>query len=164
MKHITSSITLPCTKQQKRGSLFLAGSCLDPSPAGMVIPAHPQGEVMSPLCCSPFAPSNTLGSANAFLISFSGELPHPGIEPRSPALQEDSLLTKPPGKPPIIRRRTQTGKRTGDYTKAALDSQMLPSPEPGAATDHTATLQCNQDPQRLFPPRNQIEGQRSSRG
>ena len=93
-----------------------------------------------------------------------GDLPHPGIEPRSPALQEDSLLTKPPGKPPIIRRRTQTGKRTGDYTKAALDSQMLPSPEPGAATDHTATLQCNQDPQRLFPPRNQIEGQRSSRG
>ena len=32
-------------------------------------------------------------------ISFSGNLPHPGIEPGSPALQADSLPTKPPGKP-----------------------------------------------------------------
>ena len=30
-------------------------------------------------------------------ISFSS--PNPGIEPRSPALQEDSLLSEPPGKP-----------------------------------------------------------------
>ena len=28
-----------------------------------------------------------------------GGLPNPGIEPRSPILQVDSLLTKPPGKP-----------------------------------------------------------------
>ena len=28
-----------------------------------------------------------------------GSLPDPGIEPRSPALQEDSLLSGPPGKP-----------------------------------------------------------------
>ena len=28
-----------------------------------------------------------------------GDLPNPGIEPRSPALQEDSLLSEPPGKP-----------------------------------------------------------------
>ena len=27
-----------------------------------------------------------------------GDLPNPGIEPRSPALQVDSLLPKPPGK------------------------------------------------------------------
>ena len=27
-----------------------------------------------------------------------GDLPSPGIEPRSPTLQEDSLLTEPPGK------------------------------------------------------------------
>ena len=31
-----------------------------------------------------------------------GDLPEPGIKPRSPALQVDSLLTKPPGKAPII--------------------------------------------------------------
>ena len=27
-----------------------------------------------------------------------GNLPHPGIEPRSPALQADSLSSEPPGK------------------------------------------------------------------
>ena len=29
----------------------------------------------------------------------SGDLPNPGIEPRSPKLQTDSLLPEPPGKP-----------------------------------------------------------------
>ena len=29
---------------------------------------------------------------------FSGDLPNPGIEPRSPALQVDSLPAQPPGK------------------------------------------------------------------
>ena len=28
-----------------------------------------------------------------------GDLPHPGMEPRSPALQADSLPSEPPGKP-----------------------------------------------------------------
>ena len=32
---------------------------------------------------------------------FSGDLPDPGIEPRSPALQADSLLSEPLGKPVI---------------------------------------------------------------
>ena len=31
-----------------------------------------------------------------------GDLPNPGIEPRSPALQVDSLLVEPPGKPKNI--------------------------------------------------------------
>ena len=30
-----------------------------------------------------------------------GDLPKPGIEPMSPALQADTLPTEPPGKPPI---------------------------------------------------------------
>ena len=30
---------------------------------------------------------------------FPGDLPDPGIEPRSPALQADSLPSEPPGKP-----------------------------------------------------------------
>ena len=32
-------------------------------------------------------------------ISSSGDLPNPGIKPKSPALQADSLPTEPPGKP-----------------------------------------------------------------
>ena len=31
-----------------------------------------------------------------------GDLPNPGIEPRSPALQADDLLSEPPGKPSLI--------------------------------------------------------------
>ena len=33
------------------------------------------------------------------VIKPSGDLSNPGIEPRSPALQVDSLLSEPPGKP-----------------------------------------------------------------
>ena len=32
-------------------------------------------------------------------FSSPGDLPHPGIKPRCPALQADSLLFEPPGKP-----------------------------------------------------------------
>ena len=32
-----------------------------------------------------------------------GDLPNPGIEPRSPALQEDTLPAEPPGKPQLIQ-------------------------------------------------------------
>ena len=31
-------------------------------------------------------------------VPFSGVLPNPGVEPRSPALQADSLSAEPPGK------------------------------------------------------------------
>ena len=33
---------------------------------------------------------------------FSGDLPNPGIEPRSPALQVDSLPAEPQGKPNFL--------------------------------------------------------------
>ena len=36
---------------------------------------------------------------SGFSFPFPGNLPHPGIEPRSPALQEDSFPSGPPGKP-----------------------------------------------------------------
>ena len=35
----------------------------------------------------------------------SGDLPNPGIESRSPALQGDSSLSEPPGKPPVIDKK-----------------------------------------------------------
>jgi len=37
---------------------------------------------------------------SGLLFLFPWDLPHPGIEPRSPALQVDSLLTEPPKKRP----------------------------------------------------------------
>ena len=33
-----------------------------------------------------------------------GDLPNPGIEPRSPAFQADALTSEPPGKPSFITR------------------------------------------------------------
>ena len=36
---------------------------------------------------------------------FPGDLPNPGIEARSPALQADSLLSEPPGKPIYFLKR-----------------------------------------------------------
>ena len=39
---------------------------------------------------------------SAQLFSPPGDLPNPGIEPRSPALQVDSLPAEPPGKPKNI--------------------------------------------------------------
>ena len=60
-----------------------------------------------PTLCSPidFSPpgSSIRGVFQARILeciatSFSGDLPNPGIEPGSFALQADSLLSEPPGK------------------------------------------------------------------
>ena len=48
-----------------------------------------------------------------------GDLPNPGIEPRDPTLQADSLLSEPAGKPEVLRNPSgnseellQRGKRS----------------------------------------------------
>ena len=38
-----------------------------------------------------------------YLFPSPGDLPNPGIQPRSPALQADSLSSEPPGKPKNTR-------------------------------------------------------------
>ena len=45
-------------------------------------------------------PGKNTGVGCHFLLQ--GNLSHLGIEPRSPALQEDSIPPEPPGKPPIL--------------------------------------------------------------
>ena len=47
-------------------------------------------------------------------MSFSRDLPNPGIEPRSLALQADSLPAKPPGKPRLYQ-----------YSRTSDNSQMV---------------------------------------
>ena len=39
---------------------------------------------------------------SGLLFPSPGDLPDPGIEPRSPALQADALPSEPPGKPKIV--------------------------------------------------------------
>ena len=41
---------------------------------------------------------------------FSRGSPNPGVEPRSSALQADSLLSRPPGKPISLVSKLYTGK------------------------------------------------------
>ena len=50
-----------------------------------------------------------------------GDLPDPGIEPRSPALQTDALLSEPPGKPiciHIYREREGEGEKRDRETES----------------------------------------------
>jgi len=49
---------------------------------------------------------------NGYPFPSPGDLPDPGIKPRSPALQADSLLSEPPGK-------------SRDYIKPVLYSKEL---------------------------------------
>ena len=45
------------------------------------------------------SPGNNTGMSHHFLLQ--GDLPDSGIEPGFPALQAESLLSEPPGKPQI---------------------------------------------------------------
>ena len=71
-------------------------------------PADGEGQG-SLACCSPWGDeeldtteplnNNNLSSEHLLLpFPSPGDLPNPGIEPRSPVMQEDSLPAEPPGK------------------------------------------------------------------
>ena len=67
----------------------------------MCLIAHLCPTLCDPVDCSPPG-SYVHGILQARIldwvaISFSGDLPNAGIEPRSPTLQLDSLLSEPPG-------------------------------------------------------------------
>ena len=75
-----------------------------------------------PVDCSPLG-SSVHGIFQARLldwvaISSPGDLPNPGIEPRSPALQADALTSEPPGTAKTylmykeLRKRKQRNERT----------------------------------------------------
>ena len=58
---------------------------------------RPHGLQPARLFCPWGSPGKSTGVGCHFL--FRGNLPNPGIEPKSPALQEDSLPSEQPGKP-----------------------------------------------------------------
>ena len=51
-----------------------------------------------------------------------GDLPDPGIKPRSPSLQADALLSEPPGKPKYMQR---TSREMPGWVKHKLESRLL---------------------------------------
>jgi len=50
-----------------------------------------------------------------------GDLPNPGIKPRSPALQADSLSSQPPGKPLIVFSSPQGSHMPYDPPRDKMD-------------------------------------------
>ena len=69
--------------------------------------------LLDPMDCSPPC-SSVHGILQARILewvvtSSPGDLPEPGIKPRSPALQADSLPAEPPGKPQIFLRNQAYG-------------------------------------------------------
>ena len=60
-----------------------------------------------------------------------GDLPNPGIEPRSPTLQADSLLSEPPGKPKISSlkfpnfKEQSHGASLGDHEEKEDKDQIV---------------------------------------
>ena len=66
-------------------------------------------------------------------------LPDPGIEPRSPVLQADSLLSEPPGKPYFSHKYLKHKKQAQETNKTVFNllvqhrekySTVLPAPSP----------------------------------
>ena len=68
-----------------------------------------------------------------------GDLPNPGIEPRSPALQADTLLSEPPGKSSILRGESKYSSvppgRAGSHLGSVITNrteESFDSPTPRA--------------------------------
>ena len=60
-----------------------------------------------------------------------GDLPNPGIEPRSPALQVDSLLSEPPEKPMPMPSPGDLPDPGIELVFPALQAGSLPAELPG---------------------------------
>ena len=67
---------------------------------------------------------------SGLLFPSPGDLPDPGIKPRSPALQVDSLATEPPGKPSLTLAKTLAKyepQKASATSRAAVQAQTLHS-------------------------------------
>ena len=68
---------------------------------------------------------------SGLLCSPPRDVPNPGIGPRSPALQADSALSEPPGKPQTNLSVTQMRLQPSiNVTTAPLHSLSMTSPDP----------------------------------
>ena len=69
---------------------------------------HTKAKLINSLLCPWNSPGKNTG-VGSWLFPSPGDLPDPGIKPRSPALQADSLLSEPPGKPMLFSNKTKQG-------------------------------------------------------
>ena len=75
-------------------------------------------QICDPMDC--YSPWNSLGqnSGVGSLFPFSRGSPNPGIKPRSPALQADSLPAEPQGKPGVSKVQQKTCSLGEQRTRA----------------------------------------------
>ena len=59
---------------------------------------------------------------SGLLFPSPGDLPNPGIKPRSPALEADALTSEPPGKP--ITMEPLKGEKSGSRNRACPDDKQ----------------------------------------
>ena len=101
LKGICRSLTFLLCFRPSKGAPYVEGLCL-----------WERKKAKLPSCVRLFATPWTVAHQAPLSMGFSrqgywsglpfpspGDLPNPGIEPRSPALQADSLPSEPPGKP-----------------------------------------------------------------
>ena len=78
----------------------------------------------------------------------SGALPNPGMEPRSPVLQVDSLLTEPPGTPNI----NDTGNALVKHSEALLHASLSLQLQDHPVVTSTVTQGLTTAPPPQGPP------------
>ena len=80
---------------------------------------------------------------SGYLFPSPGDLPNPGIEPRSPALQADSLPPEPQGKP----------KNIGVGSLSLLQQVLLTGIEPGSPALQADSLPTELSGKLVTPPK-----------
>ena len=72
---------------------------------------------------------------SGFPFPSPGDLPNPGIEPRSPALEADALTSEPPGKPEELKPST-SGKHDDAFFIPDTRSQFDNLENHRSSSDH----------------------------
>ena len=77
---------------------------------------------LCPTLCNPVNCSPPGSSVHGQPFPSPGDLPNPGTKPKSSALQADSLLSEPPGKPKVTAKSLVY---TGDKGDAGISKECL---------------------------------------
>ena len=124
----------PCFTGSGQGACPTLMHCADPFHSRVVESRSVVSSLCDPRDCRPPAPLSMDLSGQEFWngspLPSPGDLPDPGIEPGSPALQADSLPSEPPGK---LVRVVRTWLVPPSWELDPLQGCDHPPPYPGAA-------------------------------
>ena len=89
-----------------------------------------------PTLCDPMDTSPWNSSGQKVAIPPPGDLPNPGMEPRSPTLQMDSLLTEPTGKPEASLEKGQIEEHGARALPGGRICSVISASLPTTPTSH----------------------------